>query len=210
MIEDVYNFFAPSDTLKAVPVSVNGDVLTGSRVSLFSGKAPELDEADAKGVKIQYLPLKNWGGEDSRAFRLWGMQKISESEWTKVVITFVPRIAGTVSFSIGIDYGGVREKCDYRDLKFASVAKVECKGAALKEGLLNKPQGLYKSWGQRKNDNKNWEAKTKPQIIKDPNAPGGQYVKTCQSLSQIIKVKKDTEVMISFYIRGGDIFFAQK
>jgi len=211
-IDDVYNFFAPSEQLKSLPISISGDELEGGRVSLFPGEITDLPETDAKtGCKVQFVKMKNWGGEDSRAFRLWGDAKISPDEWTKIVVSFKPRVAGTVRFAICIDYGGIRKECDYRDLKFASVAKLECKGAIVKDTLFDKLPGLYKNWNQKKNNLKDWEAKTKPTVVKDPKCPSGKfYVKTCQSLSQAIKVKKDTEVTISFYIKGNDIFYAKQ
>ncbi len=242
-IEDVYDLFNPG-TVGAVSFGIDGEC-SGQRVSLFYGKNPLAVDEDGKPVKrdekgnlllgedgkplvqprdmpdphpnviTRYCAMQNQGGEDNRAFHMGGSCGISRTKWTKIIITFVPRLDGKVRFSVGGNYGGrnfnreTKEYYKYPNYGFVRYAKFSIKNSKFNDPLISK----WSNWGIPMSN-------YYPQVFKDKikitytnekleEAPFTKALRSTCGLSQIIPVKKNKEVTISFYVRADDCFSAK-
>ena len=208
LVDDVYDFFQPHGKTQWLAVLVRGNLPQG-KVSLREGKK-EIVPASIEGVQCVYAPLKPWGAEDVRAFSRVALPRISHDSWTKVTITFFPRLDGKVMLSLEPEYGTSKQMCGHEYVRFFQIAKAEINGAsAIKDPMFEKKN--LRDWGYRPSHyGKGWEKKLKFTQVKDPDAPGGKYVRTCRNLQQIVSVKKDKMVTFSFYVRADDEFEPKK
>lgn len=206
-LREVYDLYKPDGVTKVCHISVSGDLPQG-RVSMYpTPRIPEIP-ADENGIKTVYTRLVNIGSEDGRAFHMWASTPIKTDEWTRVAVSFVPRMNGKVRFFIRPEYATRVPGFLYPTLRFMSLAKLGAKGTKFQDMLFDKK--LTRTWNVVPFKNKSWEAKLKPeQFKKAPDAPGGKYVKTCRDFSQVISVKKEQEVVIYFYVKAGDEFLSK-
>ncbi len=213
-IEDVYDLFSPSGKVGHIWVEVNGEG-ENERVSLRAGKNPlvikdekgKVMEPDPK-YKTEYIRLKNQGAEDNRSFHLHGGIGISSDEWKKVIFSFVPRRDGRVTIKFGTqgdywwDYSTVpRIPSKYPNLQYTFYANAEAKNTQLRDAKFTS----VKAW-RTTAFIKPFRGETKAETVSEPGAPSPRVFKSIGWMSQVINVKKDKEVVISFYVRGGDWF----
>ncbi len=214
-VEDAYDLFSPSGSVSSVWIRVEGDG-SNERVSLRMGKNPmkvkdekgKLMEPDPK-FKTEYVILRNSGAEDNRAFYLHGRANVSKDNWKQLVFSFVPRRDGKVTIKIG-DGGGysydhstnpsIRYK--YRNIAYTFYANAAAKNTVLKDPKFTNPKAWHVPM--------NWDFRSiKTEVVTEQDAPNLRVLKSLGTLWQIIQVKKDKEVVISLYVRGGDIFNAK-
>lgn len=223
-IEDVYDLYKPKTT-KSVHIWVDGNI--GRRVSLFFGRNPLVTDKDGNFVEdkanamlqpdpapvvTKFASLRNHGSEDGRAFHLQGGVSFSRDVWTKVIFSFVPRLDGKVRISVSHGGSRFRDKVTKKEFQFPNwgycrYAKFEViQGTRLVDSNI---QNMGK-WGIGKNAYPNvFRKDIKCEMINDKDGPTVKVLRSTTGLSQVIPVKKDTPVMISFYVKGDDWFDAK-
>ncbi len=213
-IEDVYDLFSPSGSVNRIYVHVYGDG-ENERVSLRAGKNPlvikdekgKVMEPDPK-YKTEYIRLVNTGAEDNRSFHLEGSHAVSKDEWKKLIFSFTPRRDGRVTIKFGNqgdywwDYSTVpRIPSKYPNLHYTFYANAEAKNTQLRDPKFTS----VRTW-RTTAFIKPFRAETKAETVSEQGAPTPRVLKSIGHMSQVINVKKDKEVVISFYVRGGDCF----
>ncbi len=211
-VEDAYDLFSPTpNNWDRIDITVDGDK-ANSRVSLKMGKNPmkvkdekgKLMEPDPK-FKTEYVVLRNYGAEDNRAFRLHANPQVGKDEWKKLVFSFVPRRDGKVEIKIGRQGQHWYDKESktwgrYPDLWYTFYTKAEAKNTTLKDPNFTNA----KAW--RSQPFIEPFRSLKAEYITEENAPTARVLKSIGWMYQVLPVKKDKEVVISFYVRGGDFF----
>ena len=217
----VYDTFSPSDTTKTIHIWLDGETQKG-RVSFLMGKnplvakkadgSPVVNVADEK-CKVEFCRLNYNGGEDNRAFKLYGYVSVEKDVFKKVYISFIPRRDGFVRLSVGHwgmtwqwhDTKPERTRYEYPDFGFARYAKFSATNTKLNDPMLSKPA----AWGA--GEKFQWFPKNvKSEVITEKNAPVSKSLRTFRDISQVIPVKKEKEVVISFYVCGDDRFKSKK
>lgn len=199
-LTEVYDFYKPNGPVQRCYISVSGEQIRG-RVSMYpTPKVPEI-EPEKNGIKSIYARLVNMGSEDGRAFNMWASAPISKDEWTRVTVSFVPRMNGQVRFGIMTEHATFVPGFIYPTLRFIYVANLSSQNTKFQDTFFEKR--LNKTWNVVPFGNKRWEEKLKPEQFRNtPDAPGKKYVKTCRNMTQIIKVKKEQPVVVTFYVKA--------
>lgn len=211
-IEDVYDLFSPTGKVEHIWVDIDGEK-TNSRVSLRRGRNPlvvpgpdgKKMEPDPK-YKTVYCKLNNYGAEDNRSFHLVNHRvPVKTDEWTKVVFSFIPRRDGKVLVEFGSEGGwwyqqSTKQRSKYRNLHYSYFAKFDSENAQFKDPNFTN----FRAW----NVQTTWNPfrQLKAEIINEKDGPALRVMKVMDRLSQIINVKKEKEVVFSFYVKGGDTF----
>lgn len=199
-LAEAYDFYKPNGPVQRCFISVSGDLPRG-RVSMYPApKVPEL-APEKNGIKSVYARLINIGSEDGRAFSMWTSAPISMNEWTRITVSFVPRMNGKVRFGIRPEHATFVPGFIYPTLRFICVANLTAQNTKFQDTFFDKR--LNKTWNVVPFGNKLWEEKLKPEQFKNvPDAPGKKYVKTCRDLTQEISVKKEKPVVVTFYVKA--------
>lgn len=226
-VEDVYDLYKPKNT-GGVSIWVHGEGhgIKG-RISLFFGRNPLTTDKEGKFVEdkanamlqpdpapvvTKFVGLRNHGSEDGRAFHLYGHVGFGREVWTKVIFSFVPRLTGKVRISVSHGGGRFRDPVTKKEFQFPNwgycrYAKFEViQGTKLTDpNLQNKTK-----WGIGRNPYPGvFPKQIKCEMISDKDGPTVKVLRSTTGLSQIIPVKKDQPVMISFYVKGDDWFDAK-
>ena len=93
-----------------------------------------------------------------------------------------------------------KQRSKYRDLHYSYFAKFDSENAQFKDPNFTN----FRAW----NVQTTWNPfrQLKAEIINEKDGPALRVMKVMNRLSQIINVKKDKEVVFSFYVKGGDTF----
>jgi len=165
-------------------------------------------------TRIVYCFMGYSGGEDSRAFHLYGNVGISKDQYTKVIFTFIPRRNGFVNIGFGHGCFGYnwydtkpnRTPYKYPNFGFARYAKIQAKGTTIRDGNI----GNGKAWGC------GGKFPCFPDKIKNSKVtePSGQPVmsawRTWQGFGQQIPVKANKEILVTFYVKGDKCYSSKK
>ncbi len=213
-VEDAYDLYNPTPVQHdAIGIWIEGDG-GHDRVSLKQGKNP-LVVKDANGKLMEedpnfvteYVKLSNHGAEDNRAFRLHGSRGVSKDKWKRLVFSFVPRRDGKVRIHFGRD-GGWRHDYStnpatparYGNIHYTYYAKATIKNAVLKDPNFTSAR----MWNSA--SFKSPFRSIKAESMTEKGAPAAKIFKSIDHMRQDITVKKDKEVVVSFYVRSGDFF----
>jgi len=217
----VYDIHSPSEEIKTVHVGITGETEKG-RVSLLQGKNPLIAkktdgspvvDVSAEKCKVDFYPMSYSGGEDNRAFNLYCHVPVQKDVFKKVYISFIPRRDGFVRLNVGhwgttwqwYDTKPKKTMYEYPDFAFAKYGRFSAIGTTLKDPMLSKPA----QWGA--GGKFQWFPKdVKTEIVTEKDAPVPKSLRTFCDLNQLIPVKKDKEVVISFYVCGGERFKSKK
>lgn len=208
---DVYDEFSSEYSTDYIWISIDGDLPQG-RVSLLAGKEPDSTKDSADGKYTEKICKMGYsGGEASRAFCLRANTPISKDKWTKVTISFKSRLDGQVRFTVSQGYSQ-SNKLDckghyFNDFGYANYGKFEIKGSLLKDPACKTP----KVWGIVKSKDDPFANKIKATLekTKDKSEPVTQWIRTPVRMEQIINVKKDKDVTISFFVKGDTYYHAK-
>lgn len=175
------------------------------------------------------MNVSNYGSEMSKAFCvLASPKKFEPNKWSEYSFSFTPRKDGEVTIWFDIRSTQYRHP-EYSKLRtsfaaFMRIANVRAKGASIADGTFSGKDAM-KIWTDGvKHDFSKIDIRLAPTIGKDPDAPGGRYLRFChtyrlgtpdgkergyavQPIKQTISVRKGREVTISFSAQP-DVQFA--
>lgn len=214
----VYDEFNPNGYTTSVQVDIDGDIQNG-RIPLLTGKNPLLMKnedgtpvmpTDTEKCDVRFVVLNFNGAEESRSFHLRGGVNTKKDEYTKIVVCFTARRNGVVRFTAWHHGGGRNHHpgtppvpYEYPNYGLARYAKFWSRNTVFKDPNCGNP----KAWGIGKFEC--FPNKIKAEKVMEQNQAVSSALRTPKGISQLIPVKANKEVTITFYVRADEIHNAK-